>query len=424
MLGRSTGIAVGYDLSNKYAQISYISSSDESGKTVSNIPGSEEYNMPLCLFKRSEVNQWFVGREAVGYSTTEEGAIVDRLWERALLGEYVTVAEDTFDPIALLGLYVKRSMAYLYAEVDKKDIKGIMFTVPSLTKRAIEVLEMISTSFVDAGISVGFQGRDESIFYYTIKQPQELWQYDTFVFDYEDGVINTYRFNINKRTKPYVAFVDNVDETNLSAELSYDELDNTFLDIVRNTTDGHIVTCAYLLGEGFSGDWCKESLRELCRNRRAFRGNNLYSRGACYAMQERLQREDGSRNIVFLGKDKLRANVGMNVIRCREQSYLALLNGGDNWFDSGVSKEMILDKGNSVNLVITPLDGRNVKEVTVVLEGLAEREPMATRIRVETIMESQSTLRINVTDLGFGEFYPATNQVFTKQIELEDNTGL
>ncbi|MBP9995947.1 MAG: hypothetical protein KBT19_01570 [Lachnospiraceae bacterium] len=424
MLGRSTGIAVGYDLSNKYAQISYISSSDDSGKTVSNIPGSEEYNMPLCLFKRSEVNQWFVGRETVGYSTTEEGAIVDRLWERALLGEDVTVAEDTFDPIALLGLYVKRSMAYLYAEVDKKDIKGIMFTVPSLTKRAIEVLEMISTSFVDAGISVGFQGRDESIFYYTIKQPQELWQYDTFVFDYEDGVINTYRFNINKRTKPYVAFVDNVDETNLSAELSYDELDNTFLDIVRNTTDGHIVTCAYLLGEGFSGDWCKESLRELCRNRRAFRGNNLYSRGACYAMQERLQREDGSRNIVFLGKDKLRANVGMNVIRCREQSYLALLNGGDNWFDSRVSKEMILDKGNSVNLVITPLDGRNVKEVTVVLEGLAEREPMATRIRVETIMESQSTLRINVTDLGFGEFYPATNQVFTKQIQLEDNTGL
>ena len=79
---------------------------------------------------------------------------------------------------------------------------------------------------------------------------------------------------------------------------------------------------------------------------------------------------------------------------------------------------MILDKGNSFVLTITPLDGRNVRNVEIILDGLQEHEPKALRIRLELVMESETELRVNVTDLGFGDFLKATNQLFTQKIDL------
>ncbi len=121
---------------------------------------------------------------------------------------------------------------------------------------------------------------------------------------------------------------------------------------------------------------------------------------------------------VFLGDDKLKSNIGMDVIRNGEDSYLALLNGGENWFDSKKSVDLIIDSGNSFTVTITPLDGRNVRRVEIVLDGLKEHEPKTIRIRVEAFMETEDMLRFNVTDMGFGDFYPGSGQLFTKTISL------
>ena len=224
-------------------------------------------------------------------------------------------------------------------------------------------------------------------------------------------------------TMPLVAFVDRKEYEAVGgyngSEAEAEVMDNRFSDVVKDSLAGHIVSCAYLLGTGFEGDWCKDSLRELCRNRRAFRGNNLYSRGACYAMQDNLTTKLDKRNMIFLGKGKLRANVGMNVMRGREESYLALLDGGENWFDSKKTVDFLLGEGNSFVITITPLDGKNVRNVEVVLDGLGDHEPGTVRIQLEVLMESEDTIRINATDMGFGAFRMATHQLFTQKIQIK-----
>ena len=45
-------------------------------------------------------------------------------------------------------------------------------------------------------------------------------------------------------------------------------------------------SCAYLTGEAFSKEWAKESLAFLCRRRKVFLGQNLYTKGACHASME------------------------------------------------------------------------------------------------------------------------------------------
>lgn len=416
MFGLGDAVVVGYDISNEYAQISYLENGKEPGKTISLVPGTEQYNIPLCLFKRKEVNQWFVGKEAVNFNTMEEGDMVWNLWELALNGELVQVGDEEFNPISLLALYIKRSLVLLNAEVKKESIKGMMFTVPVLTKRSLEVLEAVTASIDWKNVEISFQGREESIYYYVAHQPTELWNNDVMVYDYNGIEMNCFHFHVNKMTKPRVAFVDRKD-INIG-KLTDEELDDRFLNLVSETMDGCIVSLVYLLGDGFNGEWLKNSIKEVCRNRRAFKGNNLYSRGAAYAMYEKLSSRLETRSMIFLGQDKLRANVGMDVYRKGEESYLALLDGGENWFDSKKVVDIILDEGNSFVIKITPLDGRNVRFVEIVLDGLAEHEPKAVRIRLEVMMESEDILRVNAEDMGFGDFNPASERLFTKQISL------
>ena len=79
MFGLGERIVIGYDISTEYAQISYMGMSDNMPSTVTLTEGREDYNIPACLFKRGEVNQWFYGREALNYSSVEEGHMVDKL---------------------------------------------------------------------------------------------------------------------------------------------------------------------------------------------------------------------------------------------------------------------------------------------------------------------------------------------------------
>lgn len=414
MFGSGEKYLVGYDISTEYTQISVFCEDDDIPTTVSMTSGSEDYNIPAVLFKREDVNQWYYGREAINFNEVEKGQIVDHLWERALVGDKVLVVDEEFDPIALLALYIKRSFA-LIKNFKPDRISGIMFTVPELTKRAIEVLEKVVNTLGFENISVAFEGREESIFYYVIHQPHELWIQDVLIYDFSGDELEGFRFHINRNAVPCVAFVDR-EKSKIYREDS--DKDDRFLEIVKKDTEKGVVSLGYLIGYGFEGNWCTLSMRELCRNRRAFKGNNLYSKGACYAMRARMTEPDLRGSLVFLGKDKLKVNVGMTLKRANEEAYYAILDGGENWYDAKKEFDIILESGNSFEVTLTPLDGKNVRNVEVVLDGITQRERGTTRVHLKFFMESDDTLRICATDMGFGEIYPSTYQLFTKQIKL------
>lgn len=414
MFGFGERFVVGYDLSTEYAQISYMGMQDSMPETVTLAEGREDYNIPACLFKRMEVNQWFFGREAVNYSSVEEGTMVDSLWEHALVGDKLKIGDDEFDHVALLALFIKRSMTLL-KNVPKDKIAAIMFTVPDLTKRAIEVLESVSEVLGLDDTKIFFVGRQESIFYYVIHQQKELWKQDVLVYDFSERNLKGYHFSVNRNSRPQVAVVD---ETVHPIVASDSNKDSEFCDVIRIDTKDSVVSGAFLIGNGFEDEWCHDSLKELCRGRRVFKGNNLYSKGACYAVRERLIDSDMNQSLIFLGKDKLKANIGMNLLRGGEESYYAILDGGESWYDAKKEFDIILDKDNTFEILITPLDGKNVRSIEIVLDGLSAREAKTTRLHLKVFMESDDRLRVCATDMGFGEFYPTTYQLFTRQIEL------
>lgn len=405
----------GIELGNKISQISFCSSDHPEPETVSVVAGKEQYGIPTVLCKRFDVNQWFFGKDAIKHGDGVEGVLIEDLVERAVNQEILELDGEKFEAVSLLALFVKRSLSLLNLAVGTDRPDYLMITVDRLDSRMVEVLNEVGKYLQMDREHVFFQSHVDSFYQYCMHQPEELRVHEVLVCDYREDGLRILRMECNRRTNPIVAFVEEHEFAQLKAEPLPEEepyrtrqaqnRDQLFEGILEKLLEGHIVTCVYLLGDGFTSDWCRESLRYMCRNRRVFQGSNLYSKGACYAVYEKILPGEISKKYIFLGKDKVKANVDiMAVSDGREQQY-PLLDAGTNWYDVDKEWDFVLESGNELVFVITPLTGKDKKQMKMVLEGLPERPANASRIHLHMQFQDEEHMSLEVTDLGFGEFF-------------------
>ena len=284
---------------------------------------------------------------------------------------------------------------------------------------------------------VAVQSYAESFYCYMLRQPWELRIYPSVLFEYRQGGIRVLRMESNKRTTPIVVFVEESryqfleyafgegygpEGEDSPVELGQEQkemLDAAFLRIAEEVCGGETLGSIYLIGDGFGEDWMKYSLRYLCKGRRVFQGNNLFSKGACIGMQERLLPGESGKAYVFLGNDKLRANIGMKILRQGEESYYALLDAGVNWYEAERTLEVYIQDGNELALLITPLihsaSGNGGRSVGIALEGLSGN---IARLRLHFFLKEENCLSVEVQDLGFGEFRVSAGKVWKEEIPI------
>lgn len=418
-------LIVGYDLGNEHSQISFSRSGEGEVETLSQTAGAENYNIPTALCKRDGVNQWFYGREAVRKGEEGQGILVDNLLALALDGEPVLIDGESFDPTALLTLFVKRSLGMLNQAAATDKIGGLMITCEILDQHVLDVLNRVVAGLRLKTDRIMFQSHKESYYNYMIHQPKELWAYQSLLFAYMGNCIKVYRMECNRRTSPVVAFIEEkafpfplwepLPEEPDKRERRAGELDVGLLKIAREACEGVMAGSIFLIGEGFEQDWMKESLKYLCRNRRVFQGNNLFSKGACFGMLERLELSDAGKDYVFLGNDKLKANIGMKLLRQGEESYYALLDAGVNWYEAFRELEFYLQDGNEIAVTVTPLTGKNGKVAQIVLDDLVGT---AVRLRARFSLEAENVLAVELEDLGLGEMRPSTGRIWKEKVKL------
>lgn len=200
-------MVIGYDLGRKYAQISYCFLGGEP-VTAAVVAGTEQFAIPVVLCKKLGVNQWFYGKEAVKKAEDGEGILVDDLVELAKKGDPVAVEDKSFDPAALLALFLKRSLSLLSLSADYEKADGLVLTVDSLDAGMVEVLSSCVSAMGLKTQNIFFQSHVESIYEYLVHQPEELWSYMTLVCELDAGGLRTYLMGVNKKTVPMVAFME------------------------------------------------------------------------------------------------------------------------------------------------------------------------------------------------------------------------
>lgn len=418
-------LAIGFDLTDTFSEVSFSVVDSEEVSTLSMVAGGTSYLIPTVLFKRSEVNQWFVGKDAIRFKDTD-GFFVDHIVKR-INEEEIMVGMESFKPSALIALFMRRALSMVSTFMPGKDIVSLMVTVSDLDTRTVEVLEEAVASLGLKNAKVYFQGHSESFYHYNIYQEEELWRHDVLLLDFSNEEMRSFRMECNSHTTPVVAFIDSNIFSEYSTEsmknlvpetLAAKGMDEALAKTLDALLEGHVFSSIYLIGDAFKQEVFPETIRHLCKKGRVFQGNNLYAKGACYAAKSHVVTSVVGENHVFLGNNKLKANVGLNVSKRGENAYLPLLDAGINWFDASKECEVYLNQGNKISFVVTPLTGKDPKVVDITLQELQKRPPKTTRVHLSLKMISENKLEVKAKDLGFGELFPTSDTEWNEVIQL------
>ncbi len=119
------------------------------------------------------------------------------------------------------------------------------------------------------------------------------------------------------------------------------EADDRFCKFVQSVFDKRKVSSVFLTGEGFENNWYPNSLRVLCNGRRAFIGNNLYSKGACYTAYRK--KYTHIENPVYLDESKLTDRVTLNMRVNGQEEWYPVVSWGNHWYESDNQWEVLVN---------------------------------------------------------------------------------
>lgn len=421
---------VGFDLGWETAGISYMPSQDkefaDSAVTVSTITGGEKYTIPTVLAKDPGSGRWFFGEEAL--LKAENGAcLVDRLLERAINGEDIEAFGEHFDAVTLLTLFMSRCMGLLVSVGGPEKTDALMVTTPEQNAHIRDVIAEAVSGLKLSTRRVAIQSYSESLYSYIMRQPEEVYRHGAMLMELRKDEIAVLRMERSTRTRPVAIYVSEerypLESDALKGMNCYTggdeerlkEFDRHLLVLMKKICKGSSASGVFLIGDGFEQSRIKETIRFLCAYYRVFQGTNLYSKGACYSLQEKLREIPEANEHIFLGSEKLAANIGTRIFRQGEEVYIALLDAGCDWFDAEGELDIYVSGESRFDIYISDLIKGTERKISV---PVSAPEDIPERFHVQLSMEGPKELIVTFTCRGFGAYMPASGEAFEERISL------
>lgn len=426
-------IVMGIDINEHKSQVSYAQLTDPLVvKTLELSTRGDGTLIETAICKRAGVNQWYYGMDALKKAKNGQGLLVENIWQKLCRGEDVSLEGQTFETAMLCNLFLKRIVSAGLLKIKEEcrqepEVKAIVISPEPFPADLHEKMDQVTCGLLPDAQMVFWQGYEESLFSYMIHQPERMLGYETGIMDLTNEKLVAYRMEMNHKARPIVTFIRRMD-TDLFRLKHYPsitehdqalrELDVQFGDFVQQFVKDRLVTTCYLVGDGFEGNWCNESLKVLCRNRKVYAGNNLYSKGAVYSAAERILDSEVNKQYVFLGKNMLPVNIGVAVQNGDKEEYQPLLDAGTNWYEAKCEQSFLMDVADQLTLKITPVGGQKPYEEEISLAELDQREKDTYRIKLSLKMQSESRLLVTVEDEGFGDIFPKSRKKVEQAIEI------
>ena len=251
----------------------------------------------------------------------------------------------------------------------------------------------------------------ESFYAFAMNQEKSLWMHDVFLFSCGKNAVSSYDLSRDMHTKPQMITIHATGAQELG-----EEKDEAFARLLTNCFANRSVSSVYLVGDGFDGEWMKQSLAVLCRGRRAFLGQNLFSKGACYMARIREMGENWP--FIYMGENEMKFNLSLSVVEKEKKKVLNLVSAGKNWFEIKKTCEVILSGTPQVEFLKQLPSSSTPQIQTVELEDLPVRPDRTTRLRITASPVANDKIEVEIRDMGFGEFFPATGRAWKSIIMM------
>ena len=266
------------------------------------------------------------------------------------------------------------------------------------------------------------QTHKQSYMYYAVSQPKELWINNVGMFEYNTGGLSYSQISIDRKNVPYIVGVDKKDLSDVmpySILLENDDIriKYSFTNVANTALHKQMVTTIYVTGTGFEGKWASDALKELCAGRRVFRGQNLFTKGACYAARE-FAGQGKLGGFIFLDEDMITSDILIRTYHNAEFCELALATAGSRWNEVDSSIDVIPDDEEEIQIITRNVLLHEAKAHILSLNGFTGRENKMTRFTVRIRFASKNTCIVTLKDNGFGEFCPSTNRIWERYIDI------
>lgn len=415
-------LLVGYDLCDDFSGISCFNPKTFEPESICIGKDPNKFLIPTVVGVKKDTKEWVYGEDAIALEKDGYGVIVSNLVEKVRLGNEVTVLGSSFSPITLLEKFLKKTLLLLKIYYPSNSIQRIVITVKELDKK---IVNGIYAALMSLGIDKDrafIQSHDQSYEYYTLSQPKELWMNDVALFDFNEKGLSYSQINIVRNMTQNIVSTTKKDYSEI---LSYDMLiegskeriSNVFLNISKSVLHKQIVSTIYVTGKGFEGDWSDDALIELCKGRRVFKGNNLYTRGACYTARELADNPKLS-EYIFLGDEMIKYSLALQGYYNAKSSDIILMKETSNWYDVSEKLYVILDETDCINITLRDAWNRDRRSETLKLDGIPKRPNKTTRIEIRLKCLNSTTVILTAKDKGFGELYPSSYRIWEKEIKL------
>ena len=406
---------LGIDLSETFCQISYLNTrrltAGMDPHTFSLVARGEDFNIPMAAFQDPASGSWSFGNEALQRSAEAGREPMTHLLAAAGQGE------DERD-LQILIEYLHYCFGLLSVEVTAEEIEALTFTTQVCDRRNVEILRAAADRLFPGLDKVAYEEHLKSFYHYVLTQDEEQRRQSVLLLDgWSEKELVLYSLSFNKKTRPIVCFPEEI-RIEIPEDADAEQKDKILCSAVRQLMQEKEYSAAYLTGEALGGGWMKESLNLICRGRRAFQGDTLYSKGAADSTMAACGLSSKADKYFYLSRDALRCNIGMECLRKGRPVYQALLDAGAEWYDAAAQIDILLEDGDEIVFLETSVDRGNEREITVKLENMPKRPRAATRLRIRLSMKSADRMRLEAEDLGFGEIFPSTGMKWEQEIVI------
>ena len=315
-----------------------------------------------------------------------------------------------------------RTVADLFREVFRtfgieeipREIVGMTVTFPKvdakmvrMIRRAFELLEIPrSRTYV--------QDYSESFYSYMAYQKKELWNRGAALFAFEKNRVQFFRFASGTARHSLLIRVGSLDSCDLPQDP--EQKDHTFAEYVRSSIGDGIYSSVFITGEGFDESWADESKRILCaKGRRVFTEDSVFVKGACNAARERFD-EKKLTGVKCLSDSIVPYNIGMDMIVGGKMAYYPLITGGSHWYNTTCDCEFLLGSKKELEFQVSGVETGGRYSAVMKLDGLPDRPGGTTRLRLHMEFTGERVCTAEVTDLGFGELFPASGKTWKEEL--------
>ncbi|MDW2799016.1 DUF5716 family protein [Clostridium boliviensis] len=405
------GLIIGLDLCDAYTRIC-CHDRDKS------------WSIPTVICKKKDEEAWYIGEEAYAYTLVGEGIIVDKLIKMVRKDGTATLGGTKYEGLDLLKLFLKKIIKLPMEEFFCEEIKQLVITMQKVDTKLMDALMYCADALGIDRERVHIISHTESFVYYVLSQKKEVWGNQVGVFDLSEDSFHYHELKVQRGLRKMMVVAEhealeesfNLDilDTPSGGKLA----DKILCSCVDRLMQKKLFSSVFLTGKGFERhDWAKDSMKMLCSRRKVYMEPELFARGAAFKGMDYLQ-DNSAYPFICICEGHLHSTISLRVLHKERESQLIVAAAGDSWYEAKSSVDLIVDKQDYVEFLVTPMDPKQKRLVKIPLEGFPNRPDRTTRLGISFGFLDEKTMAVVLKDKGFGELFPATDAVIRQEVML------